>query len=157
MDEKTIAVIKKTIEDLIDKMGFSGSVSLIKAAGDDSVFAISTETDSHLLIGQHGVNLQSLQHIARLIVRKKLADKIRFSVDINDYRQQKNSSVIELARQAAQEAGSQHRSVIMRPMSTYERRIVHLELSKNPNIVTESVGEGEARKIIVKPSETFIA
>jgi len=157
MDEQTIALIKKTIEDLISNMGFSGSVSLMQTDEDDSIFAISTDNDSNLLIGQHGINLQALQHIARLIVRKKITDKVRFSLDINDYRQQKNQSIIELAHQTAQDAISQRRSIIMRPMSTYERRIIHLELSKNSNVATESVGEGEARKIIVKPTEAFIS
>ncbi len=152
MDEQTTTLIKKTIEQLLGNMGFSGTVTLLKTDEDDAIYAISTESDSHLLIGQHGVNLQAFQHIARLIVRKQLPDKVRFSIDINDYRQQKNQSIIELANQAAQEAITQHRSVVMRPMSTYERRLVHLELSKNSGVATESIGEGENRKIIVKPS-----
>ena len=90
MDEQTIALIKKTIEDLISNMGFSGSVSLMQTDEDDSIFAISTDNDSNLLIGQHGINLQAVQHIARLIFRKKITDKLRFSLDINDYWQQKN-------------------------------------------------------------------
>ncbi len=157
MDEKTTTLIKKTIEDLLKNMGFSGTVSLIETAEDDTVYSISTDTDSHLLIGQHGINLQAFQHLARLIVRKQIPDKIRFSIDINDYRQQKNQSIIELAHQAAQEAINQHRSIVMRPMSTYERRLVHLELSKNSKVATESIGEGESRKIIVRPTDSLIS
>lgn len=155
MDEKTIAIIKKTIEDLLGSMGFPGSVSMIKTEDEDSIFAISTDNDSHLLIGQHGINLQALQHIARLIVRKQIPEKIRFSLDINDYRQQKNQSVIEIALQAAKDAINQNHSVVLRPMSTYERRLVHLELLKNSAVTTESIGEGEDRKIVVKPADMF--
>ncbi len=150
MEEQT-SLIKKTIEQLLEKMGFTGTVSLVKTDSDDAIYAISTENDSNLLIGQHGINLQAIQHLARLIVRKQVPEKVRFSLDINDYRQQKNHSVLELANQTAQEAIAQHRSVVMRPMSTYERRLVHLELSKNSAIITESIGEGEDRKIVVKP------
>ena len=154
MEEQT-SLIKKTIEQLLEKMGFVGTVSLVKTDSDDSIYAISTENDSNLLIGQHGINLQAIQHLARLIVRKQVPEKVRFSLDINDYRQQKNHSVLELANQTAQEAIAQHRSVVMRPMSTYERRLVHLELSKNSAIITESIGEGEDRKIVVKPANSL--
>ena len=154
MEEQT-SLIKKTIEQLLEKMGFVGTVSLVKTDSDDSIYAISTENDSNLLIGQHGINLQAIQHLARLIVRKQMPEKVRFSLDINDYRQQKNHSVLELANQAAQEALAQHRAVVLRPMSTYERRLVHLELSQNTAIVTESIGEGEDRKIVVKPANSL--
>ncbi len=154
MNEQIKDVIKKTIEDLLLKMGFSGDVTLSQEEDDDSIVCnINTDVDSHFLIGQHGVNLQAVQHLARLIVRKHIPEKIRFVLDVNDYRKQKNQSIVQLAQAAAQDAISEHRSVIMKPMSTYERRIVHLELSKNSDVLTESVGEGESRKIVVKPKD----
>lgn len=153
MDEKTIETISKTIEELLEKMGFTGKVTLSKADEDDGVFCnIETENDSNFLIGQHGINLQALQHLSRLIVRKHIPEKVRFTLDINNYRKQKNQSVVEFARQSAQLALEQGRAIVMHPMSTYERRIVHMELSKNSDVVTESAGEGEGRKIVVKPS-----
>jgi len=153
MDEKTKTIIKKTIEELITKMGFAGEVTITDSGEVDSVTCdITTDVDSNFLIGQHGVNLQALQHLARLIVRKHIPEKIRFTLDINKYRQQKNQTIIEQARQAAQEALTQGRSIFMEPMTTYERRIVHLELSKNSDVSTESVGEGEERKIVIKPA-----
>lgn len=153
MDEKTITIIKKTIEELLEKMGFSGKVTITQDENDEGVFCnIDTDTDSNFLIGQHGTNLQALQHLTRLIVRKHVPEKIRFTLDINNYRHQKNQSVIEQAKLAAKDALSQGRAISMQPMSTYERRIVHLELSKNSEVATESVGEGEDRRILVKPA-----
>lgn len=153
MDEQTKIVIKKTIEELLEKMGFTANVVISQSEEDDSIVCnITTDTDSHFLIGQHGINLQAVQHLSRLMVRKHVPEKVRFILDVNEYRQQKNQSVIEQARHAAQEAISQRRSVVMKPMSTYERRIVHLELSKDTTVTTESIGEGEDRKIVVKPS-----
>jgi spoIIIJ-associated protein len=153
MDEKTTNIIKQTIEELIEKMGFSGKVAISQANEDDGIVCdITTDIDSNFLIGQHGINLQALQHLARLIVRKHVPEKIRFTLDINNYREQKNQSVMQQARLAAEEALSQGRGVFMPPMSTYERRLVHLELSKNSAVSTESVGEGEDRKIVVKPA-----
>lgn len=153
MEKETKNLIKDTIESLILKMGFSGEVEIQDADEDGIVCNIVTGDDSHFLIGQHGVNLQAIQHISRLIVRKKTDEKIKFLLDINDYRKQKNQSVIEQAKAAAQEAIDQRRAVVMKPMSTYERRVVHLELSKDKRVVTESAGEGESRKVIVKPAD----
>ncbi|NTV41525.1 MAG: hypothetical protein HGA61_04635 [Candidatus Moranbacteria bacterium] len=153
MDEQTTNDIKTIIEDILKNMGFSGTIFAVEGQEEEIIYEISIDSDSsHLLIGQYGVNLQAFQHIARLIVRKKFPEKIHFSIDINDYRKQKNNSVIEAAIQVAKEAIEKHQPMTMKPMSTYERRIVHLELSKNPNVTTESIGEGENRKIFIKPA-----
>lgn len=157
MEKDTQELIKKTIESLVQQMGFSGEVEIQKADEEDGLVCnIITGSDSHFLIGQHGVNLQALQHISRLIVRKNTDEKIKFVLDINDYRKQKNQTVIEQARAAADEAIDQRRAVVMKPMSTYERRIVHLELSKDNRVVTESAGDGESRKVIVKPADQLV-
>lgn len=153
MENKTQEIIKESIEKLLDKMGFSGTVSIVEGDEDDSVTCnINTEADSHFLIGQHGINLQAIQHLSRLMVRKQIPDKIRFVLDVNDYRKQKNQTVIQQALQAAEEAVSERRSVSMKPMSTYERRIAHMELAKDSRVSTESIGSGEERKIVVKPA-----
>lgn len=153
MENKTQEIIKQTIEEILEKMGFSGTVTITESGEEDSIICnITTGADSHFLIGQHGINLQAIQHLSRLIVRKQIPDKIRFILDVNDYRLQKNQTVIQHALQAAEEAISERRSVSMKPMSTYERRIAHMELSKDSRVTTESVGEGEERKIVVKPA-----
>ncbi|HOW60512.1 MAG TPA: R3H domain-containing nucleic acid-binding protein [Candidatus Moranbacteria bacterium] len=156
MEEQISNDLKKIITDLIQKMGFSAQVSVSNSKENDSIICnLSTDTDSHFLIGQHGTNLQAIQHIVRLVVRKKISEKINFILDVNSYKQQRNESIAEQAQSAAKEAITQHRAIIMKPMSTYERRIVHMELSKNPKVYTESVGEGDERKIIVKPKDSI--
>lgn len=154
MDEQIKNTIKETVEQLLEKMGFSAQVAISNSDEDDGIVCnISTDEDSHFLIGQHGTNLQAVQHLARLMVRKSVPEKIRFILDVNSYKQQRNQSVVEQAKITANDAISQHRAIIMKPMSTYERRIVHMELSKNPQVSTESIGEGEERKIVVKPAD----
>ena len=157
MEEKNREIIKATVEELLAKMGFEASIEITQSEDDplSATCNIQTDTDSNLLIGQGGVNLQALQHIARLLLRKKIEEKIRFVIDVNSYRQEKNQSIIEMANSAAQQAVSERRAVVMRPMSTYERRIVHMELSKNSEVVTESIGEGEGRKVVVKPAASL--
>jgi spoIIIJ-associated protein len=155
MEEKVIKDIKKSIKELLEKAGFPSEIEIAESHLDNQdgiICNVKTTEDSNLLIGQYGVNLQAFQHIARLLIRKKLSsERIKFTLDVNSYRDQKNQVVIEQANEAARQAVSEGRVIIMKPMSAYERRLVHMELSKNDKVATESVGEGENRKILVKP------
>lgn len=146
--------VKEIIEKLLKMMGFDATVEIENSPESDddgTVCNILTKDDSNLLIGQYGANLQALQHIARLLVRKSMPEKARFLIDINSYRKEKNASVLEAAKEAAQQAILEKRAVVMKPMSNYERRIVHMELSKDSRIATESIGEGDGRKVVIKP------
>lgn len=156
MNSKNIEIIRSTIQELIEKMGFSPEVKIIQEKGEDEdniICDVNISQDSNILIGQYGINLQALQHIARLLVRKKTEDRVKFVLDVNSYRQQKNESVAEIAREASRQAITEGRAIMMRPMSAYERRLVHMELSDNKEVVTESIGEGEGRKVVVRPSK----
>lgn len=149
---------------LLEKMGFAGKVEIVKKEDADAtdkedseenylVCNIAVAEDSSFLIGQYGANLQALQHIIRLLVRKQEPARINFIVDVNFYRQQKTHAIMEQAAAAVAQALAEKKAVILKPMSAYERRLVHMELSKNKNIITESVGTGEDRRVAVKPAE----
>lgn len=145
--------IKETIEELISKMGFEGSVEIRKTgeSGKETYVCDIKTQESNFLIGQYGVNLQSLQHIARILIRKRSQEKVNFIIDVNSYRTEKNDSILKMANNLAEEAIREKRAVVLRPMAPYERRMVHLELCKNEKIKTESIGEGEDRRIVIKP------
>lgn len=150
-------IIVTTIKELIDKMGFACEVEgpkMNEASEETKIFNVKAE-ESSFLIGQHGVNLQSLQHIARILVRRKLSAKANFVLDINSYRQEKNSSLAKLAHAMADQVTREQRAIVLRPMTAYERRIIHMELSNNSQIKTESIGEGEERKVVISPLTSF--
>lgn len=145
--------LKKIIEEMMEKMGFVAEVEIKSAPEGEALICNILTKDSNFLIGQYGVNLQSLQHIARLIVKKNIPEGANFILDVNSYRQEKNESVVKMAKSLAQEAISERRAVVMRPMSPYERRIVHMELAKNDQIKTESIGDGDDRRVVIKPAD----
>lgn len=158
MEEKNLAIIKSTVEEILAKGGFKVTTEIsVSTEGEEENITCNliTAEDSSFLIGQYGMNLQALQHLIRLIVRKKTDDKVKFVLDVNSYRQQKNEAVISLAKAAVEQALSENRSIVMRPMSAYERRLVHMELSQDNRVVTESIGEGESRKVVVKPADSI--
>ena len=152
---QTEETIKKLVTELLEKMGFACEITFEKEGEEDNgdvICNIKTE-ESNFLIGQYGTNLQALQHIARVLVRKMTDERVNFTLDVNDYKKNKNTSIIALARNSAEQALQEKRAIVLRPMSPYERRLVHMELSKNSEIITESIGEGEDRKIVIKPTD----
>lgn len=152
--EEKSEILKNLVSEILEKMTFENfKVNVARdTSSDEESFVVNIETaESNLLIGQYGVSLKALQHIARLLVRFRTDEKIKFLLDVNNYLQQKTNSLLEIARNAAVQAINERKPVILRPMSAYERRIVHLELAENENIKTESIGEGEARKVVIKP------
>ena len=143
------------VTELIEKMGFSITVETKSVDEKDGILVVCdiNTQESNFLIGQYGMNLQSLQHIARVIVRKRIAEPVNFVLDVNSYRKEKNESIVRLALNLAEEACVKKETIVMRPMTAYERRVVHVELSKNEKVKTESVGEGEDRRISITPIE----
>ena len=152
MKEKIENIVKESAEIVLDKMGIKSSVTVMKSEEGSNNFIcnIKIDEDASLVIGQGGENLRELQHIIRLLVRKKSDELVRFIVDINSYKKEKNSSVVWLAEDMAKRAIRERRSIALRPMSAYERRIVHMTLAENKDIKTESIGDGDERKVIIK-------
>lgn len=146
-------IIKSSIQELLEKMGFKGEIETVKGGESEEgamIFNIKTNEPTYL-IGQYGSNLQSLQHIARILVRKKVAEKTNFILDVNSYQQEKGGVIVKLAKEAAERCLLEKRAIVLRPMTAYERRLVHMELSKRDDVITESVGDGEGRKVVIKP------
>lgn len=147
------AIIQQVVAELVGKMKIDCTTEMKELSRDGKenlICNIKTEESSYL-IGQYGVNLQALQHLARVIVRKKTTEKVDFILDVNLYRQEKNESIAVLARNMAEKVVLEKKAVMLRPMSPYERRLVHMELAGNEKITTESMGEGEERQVIIKP------
>lgn len=90
-----------------------------------------------------------VEHLARLIAKKSGLDNV--FVDINNYRKERENIIIELAKASARKALIAKEEIKLPPMNSYERRLIHTELSTRPDVKTESVGEGRERYVVVKP------
>ncbi len=106
-----------------------------------------------LLIGHHGETLDALQYLANLASARKNAngerDKSRVTLDIEGYRAMREHTLRELARRMAAKALRNKRSVMLEPMSAYERRIIHSEVQGIEGVSTNSVGSDNNRKIVI--------
>lgn len=114
------------------------------------VFELEGE-DAGLLIGRRGETLRDLQLIARLLVSRQLAKRANIIVDVEQYQMRRYSKLENLAESAAKSA-ARGRAQALEPMSAEERRVVHMALSSNPQVMTESEGEGEDRHVVIKPT-----
>lgn len=153
MEKTPQEIIKETVEDLLKKMEFEASVEVTVEKDDEETFLCMArvEHDQNLLIGQYGVNLAAIQHLVRVMLRKKTQERMNVIVDINEYFSEKKVLLEQEAEKAAQEVLRDNISIALRPMLPYERKVVHAFLAKNQGVITESVGAGDARKIMVRP------
>ncbi|QQG44881.1 MAG: hypothetical protein HYW89_02605 [Candidatus Sungiibacteriota bacterium] len=144
--------IKEEIRSMFTHMGFEEDIEDIEAhQGTTSRFSIRVRQDSSMLIGERGVNLVAIDHLLKKIIRKKYGEEQKFTLDINDYRIKKLEDLKQDVKNAAREVRLYHREVPLHPMSSFERRIVHLLLAEYPDITTESIGQEPARRVIIKP------
>ena len=107
--------------------------------------------DSGLLIGRRGQTLQALQFLVNLIVRQKMGENVRVMLDVEHYRQRRESSLRDMANKVAARVIETNRSVTLEPMPPADRRIVHTALADNPRVATESTGERDNRKVTIMP------
>jgi len=102
-----------------------------------------------LLIGRRGETLAALQLLVNLIVSHRTKHRLRIIVDAENYRQRREENLRSLALRVAQQVRNYRRSIALEAMPPYERRIVHIALSDSKDISTESIGEGDERRVVI--------
>jgi len=141
--------IDELVKEFIQKLDMEVTHETIET---DGVFFINLETqDPGHLIGVAGAHLDALQHILRILVVKRMNQPCKIIVDVCGYKAQRSEMLLQDARYSAKQVKETGKIIIMQPMSSYERRLVHTELSKIEGIVTESIGEEPNRRIAIKP------
>ena len=102
-----------------------------------------------LLIGRRGETLAALQLLVSLIVGHRTKHRMRIIVDAENYRERREENLRSLALRVAQQVRNYRRSIALEAMPPHERRIVHIALADSKDISTESMGEGEARRVVI--------
>jgi spoIIIJ-associated protein len=148
------------VANLIDKMGIKAEISIQNASpltqdevGQDQVVLAVSGEEAGSLIGRRGQTLDALQYIARLMLTRKLDTQASLIIDIENYRLRRYEDLRTLAINVGEQVKSKKTSIRLEPMTAYERRIVHMALANDPDVATESVGEGDYRKVVVYPKK----
>lgn len=113
-----------------------------------------TGEDAGLLIGRGGETLRALQLLTNMIATKSAPNRGQVIVDVERYRERRAEALRRLARRIADRVASSGRPFTLEPMSPYERRLIHITLAEDPRVTTESIGEGDDRKVSVRPRQT---
>jgi spoIIIJ-associated protein len=158
-EEETVDVARAIVQELLERMGVEVQVVAEWLEPDEPEAPRSLRVDVRgrdlsILIGRRGETLASLQYIARLIVAKELDRMVPLVIDVEGYRARRERQLRQLARRMAGQAMETNRTVTLEPMPASERRIIHLELRNDEAVYTESIGEGDHRKVTIVPRKT---
>lgn len=145
-------LIQKLSEELLSLMGTNARPEVSEDT-QNNVFIvdIQSEEETGLLIGRRGETLTSIQTVLSLLVRQRLGDWERIVINVGDWRQKEEDRLQVLATGAAARAKETGQPQPLYNLTAAQRRIVHLFLSDDPAVMTESVGEDEERYLVVKP------
>lgn len=139
---------RKIVEELLKKMKIDYQINAISAEqGTIRINIIGN--DMGLLIGRKGETLNALQYIAGLMINRKRGERLRLVLDVEDYRKKRDESLESLALRLSEKVKDTRKNVVMRPMSSQERRIVHTALQEDPQVVTYSMGDEPNRKVVI--------
>lgn len=154
-DSELESVVTEIVTNLLQKMGFEDAiVRLDRTEPDEKTGRVMTVAsvegeDLSGLIGPHGETLNDFQYVARLMAGHALRRRADFIVDVDGYRSQRKASLTSLAQRMARKAVERGTAVTLEPMSSYDRRIIHMALRDRDDVYTSSVGEGANRRVRV--------
>jgi predicted RNA-binding protein Jag len=110
------------------------------------------EEDMSLLIGRHGQTLDAIQELTRMVVGRRLDQRVRVIVDVEDYRKRREARLVEHARDLAQRVVDEGGEEELEPMNSYERKLVHDAVADIEGVETESRGTDPDRFVVIRPA-----
>ena len=141
--------IRALVSSVLDAMGFEARVEVYDAGG--FIAADVAPDNTALFIGQKGETIDALQYLVNVSAFRDRPFFKRIVLDAEGYRQRRVEAIQGMAHRTARRAVRERRTVEMPPMNSSERRVVHLFLSENPGVTTESEGSGDNRRVKVSP------
>jgi spoIIIJ-associated protein len=148
--EELLEEIRALVSSVLDAMGFEARVEVYDAGG--FIAADVAPDNTALFIGQKGETIDALQYLVNVSAFRARPFFKRIVLDAEGYRQRRVEAIQGMAHRTARRAVRERRTVEMPPMNSSERRVVHLFLSDNPGVTTESEGSGNNRRVKVSPT-----
>jgi spoIIIJ-associated protein len=150
-DESAAARAQEVLEGILQRMGLDFPVQIEET---HETITLRIEGDgSGLLIGKGGQTLDALQYIITKATNKNGKERKRIILDTEDYRMRREKTLIALAEKLGQKAKRTRKPVTVNPMNAHDRRIIHLALQDDKQLMTKSRGDGNYRKIIILPAK----
>ncbi len=151
LNQDSLKTIKGTVEEFFKRIAID--VEIVSLKQDESTIFLNLKSDHpQILIGESGQTLSEIQHLLKLILRKKIKEQFYLNLDINSYKSKKTEYLRELAREVADHVSLTKKEKTLPSMPAYERRVIHMELAERKDVVSESVDQEPERKVVIKPS-----
>jgi spoIIIJ-associated protein len=145
-----IEIAKEFTIGLLERMGIKTEVEGFLREG---ILYLEVRGDQEgILIGKHGRTLESLQMLINRMVNKKLKNAMRVVLDIDDYRKRRAETMTQMAYRLGEKVKKTGHAQVVGPFNAHDRRIIHLTLKEDPSLNTESLGEGELKKVKIIPT-----
>jgi spoIIIJ-associated protein len=147
--EEGIEIAKELMIGLLERIGTEKEVEGCLQGG--GVFLEIKGDREGILIGRHGRTLDSLQMLINRMVNKRLKKPVRVVLDIDDYRKRRADTLTKIAIRLGEKAKRTGHPVTVGPFNAHDRRTIHIALKEDLSLRTESLGEGETKKITIIP------
>lgn len=157
LDSEEVQTAVEFLRTLIEGMDIDAEVTVREpetaADGEGRASAVLDieGDDLGLLIGRRGTTLASLQYMVNVMLTRKMDSRVIVTVDVEHYHRRREETLQGLAHRMADRVSNSRRPMTLEPMPASERRIIHLALSEDEDVVTGSVGQGDERKVVIRP------
>ena len=148
---RRIEMAEKFLQDIFKQMNLNVKIEAV-ALEDGQKLNLCGE-NLGILIGKHGQTLDALQYLVNLAANRKENQRIRFFLDVENYRSRRSETLKNLSKTLAERAIRLNQDVRLEPMNRHERKVIHTSLQDNDNITTYSVGEEPNRYIVISPKK----
>ncbi|HEX3330699.1 MAG TPA: RNA-binding cell elongation regulator Jag/EloR [Gaiellales bacterium] len=150
-DSEAAGLVRELLGRVVHGLGIDADVDIEEASG--RVTGTVSGGDLGLLIGRHGQTIDAIQYLANAVVHRRQAEPVEVVVDAEGYRERRERALCGVADRAAAEAMRSGRPVALEPMTSVERKIVHLYLQEMDGVATSSEGVEPNRHVIVLPED----
>ena len=152
---------RDVLEQLLRLMGVSGTIesrpsAAVEEPGEDAAPPVTldiTGEDLGILIGRRGQTLTALQYVVRLMVGRRTDKWVPVVIDVEGYKERRSEALKKFAIEMADRVKVRGAPFTLEPMPPNERRIIHMALADDTRVFTESIGQGEERKVVIRPKK----
>jgi len=148
--EQWVEVATRQMAGLLQRMGIETEVQGSMKEGGICLELKSSE--EAVLIGKHGRTLESLELLINRMVNKEAKGPVRVILDIADYKKRRTDSLVNMAKRLGERVKRTGKGVTVGPYNAHDRRVIHITLKEDPSLRTESLGDGEWKKLKILPA-----
>lgn len=141
-------IVRNFLSPILNAMGLEEDLEIVME-GDTLTVKLNAENIG-IVIGRRGETLDALQYLLGLVVNKSSERFIRVVLDVGNYREKREETLVKLAKRLAEKVSKTRKNMTLEPMNPYERRIIHATLQNFKSVETYSIGDEPNRKVVIK-------